>query len=352
MPASSRTGRARPADPDLKKRTPITKSGRRPRSDAEKFASSKAVERQRKQRARTIRSALIIAAAVVSVGLLSWGIWAFISSPIFEVKQVDVTGVSVLQESDVRDMLASEVDTTLFKVSSRSLEDQVAELPWVKSVEVKKRLPATISIAIVERSAAASVTLADGAVWIVSDDGIWLGAVASSLESTAVADLSAAGAGSTAVDGATAADAALVNTVVPDGGQAGTAGVGVLIVDPSGKFSPATLDTSTLIGILDVPNPKPTAGSKISSPEVLNAVAVLAGLDGAIVDDIARVSAPEVGSTTATTNAGVDLVIGSSDDIQVKSKVILSILKAHEGSVSLINVRTVDNPTWRGLEGR
>lgn len=281
---------------------------RRPRTDAEKFATNKAAERRRKQRARSLRQTAIIVGIVAAVSLIAWGTWAFISSPFFDVKRVEVIGANAVNGADVRAAIADHVDTTLFKVRASTLEEVVGGLPWIQTVSVKKRLPSKIQVTVSERKAAATVTAATGEVWVVSEDGRWLGALA------------------------------------PDGAPS--------VVDPKGKYPAVEYDAAALIGILDTPNPKPAAGSKVASPEVLNAVAVLEGLDAELGSIIAKVSAPEVGSTTLTTKDGVQLVIGSSEDMQVKSKVILSILKAHTGEVSLINVRSVDNPTWRGLDGK
>lgn len=279
-----------------------------------------------KQRTRTLRRTALIVGVALVFGLVGWGTWAFINSPIFEVKQVEIEGQRALAVGDVRAVVAGDVDTTLFRVSARSVEEAVTNLPWIATAEVKKRMPSTVRIAVTERTPAATVTVSDGSVWLVSDDGYWLGAVASSLSATSTAEA--------------------VTASVEEGAAETT------IVDPSGKYPAVSFDPATLVGIFDTPAPKPAAGKKVASAEVLNAVAVLDGLGAELRAQVERASAPEVGSTTLVIESGVDLVIGSADDIMVKSKVILSILKAHEGSVSLINVRSVNNPTWRGLDSK
>lgn len=285
---------------------------------------NKKQERARKQRARTLRRTALIVGALAVALLVGWGGWAFVNSPIFEIDQVDVEGNNAVAAGDIRSVVAEGVDTTLFRVRSGALEESVSSLPWISTAEVSKRLPSTIGITVVERVPAATVTAPDGSVWLVSEDGYWLGALASSLTSTATVELAAA--------------------MVDEGGE------GATIVDPAGGYPAVRYDPAGLVGIFDTPSPKPVAGKKVASAEVLNAVAVLQGLGAELAGQVERVTAPEVGSTSLIIESGVELVVGSADDIMVKSKVILSILKAHEGSVSLINVRSVNNPTWRGLD--
>lgn len=290
----------------------------------------------KKQRARALRQTVLILGIVAALGLVGWGGWALINSPFFSVEQVVIEGQQAIDPDSVRATVAGETATTLFRVSSSRVEEIVSELPWVGSVEVKKRLPSTIVVSIVERHPAATVTVSDGSVWVVSDDGFWLGALESSVSATA-----------------TAAAANADSAAELSGGEVpASADTPPAVIDPAAQYPAVRFDPTPLVGIFDAPSPKPEAGRKVASAEVLNAVAVLAGLSEELRDQVERVSAPEVGSTSLIIESGVELVVGSSDDMLVKDKVILSILKAHEGNVSLINVRSVNNPTWRGLESK
>lgn len=289
-------------------RTRPSKRGaeRREMTESQKFASNKAQERSQRQRARTVRRVGAVVGAVALVGAVVWAIGALVSSPIFNVTKVVVTGNKSVPAQDIRSAVATDVATTVFKVKVDDVVASLAPLPWIASVTVDKRLPSTIALTVTERTAAATVSTTGKVAWVLSSDGVWLG---------------------------TASD---------DGGA---------VVDPRGRFASVPCDVNNLVVIGDVPEPDVEVGRRSSSPEVRNVLKILAGLSAELRSQIRSVSATEVGNTKLFTADDVEIVIGSADDIAVKNKIIDSILKAHAGKVSLINVRSVDSPTWRGLTG-
>ena len=277
---------------------------RREMSESQKFASNKAQERSQRQRARTLRRVGAVLGVVAVIAAVAWSIGALISSPIFNVSKVVVTGNKAVPTQDIRSAITTDVATTVFKVKSDNVVASLAPLPWIASVTVDKRLPSTIALAVTERTALATVSTTDKVTWVLSADGVWLGT--SSAGDTEVAD-------------------------------------------PRGRFAPVPCDVASLVVIRDVPEPDVEVGRRSSSTELRNVLKVLGGLSAALRDQIRAVSATEVGNTKIYTADDVEIVIGSADDIAIKDKIITSILKAHEGKVSLINVRSVDSPTWRGL---
>ena len=274
-------------------------------SEGQKFSSNKAQERAHKQRARNVRRGLVALGAVSIVALVVWGALALTSSPLFNVRTVVVTGNSAVPAADIQSAVATDVATTVFKVDPDEVLASLKPLPWIATVTVKKRLPSTVEIIVTERVARATVSTTDKAVWVLSEDGVWLGT---------------------------------------------SAGGNTTVADPRGLFLPIACDIGALVEIRDVPEPDVSVGRRTASPEVKNAVKILDGLSKELLAQVHVVSAPEVGNTIIYTDAGVEIVIGVADDMAVKDKIITSILNAHEGKVSLINVRSVESPTWRGVK--
>jgi len=105
---------------------------------------------------------------------------------------------------------------------------------------------------------------------------------------------------------------------------------------------------SRLLSVTGVEGLKAKAGTKINSPEVLNAVAVIDGLSSKLKKKITSVSAPSVDETSLRTKDDIEIFVGEATEMAEKDRIVRSILSEHDGVV-YINVRVTDRPTWRGL---
>jgi cell division protein FtsQ len=152
---------------------------------------------------------------------------------------------------------------------------------------VAREFPDTVNITVVERTPAAIVDAGGASLWLVSGDGHWL--------------------------------------------------------------APRTAEvTATLASIRDIPSPAPVAGALTTSPELVNALQVLAGLTPQIRAKLRAISAPSVDKTALILAKDVQVFVGSSEDIGKKSAIAQAIL-GKEKDVIYVNVRVLDKPTWRGL---
>ena len=89
--------------------------------------------------------------------------------------------------------------------------------------------------------------------------------------------------------------------------------------------------------------------SRSTSPELLNALAVLGGLSPELRAKVRTVSAPTVDRTALILPHGVQVFFGSAEDVAKKDTVARAIL-AENKNVVYVNVRVVNRPTWRGLD--
>jgi cell division protein FtsQ len=109
-------------------------------------------------------------------------------------------------------------------------------------------------------------------------------------------------------------------------------------------------ETTSFVSIRNTGEITPNAGSKIKEPHIVNAVNVLASLSPQLLKKLASVSAPNVEETALTTKDEVEIFVGEAEDMREKDRIAREILKRQKGVV-YINVRVTDRPTWRGLEG-
>jgi cell division protein FtsQ len=109
-------------------------------------------------RARPARPDLIawrpIGLSALALALLGWLVWV---SPVLAVHSVEVSGVALLSEDEVRQAAAVPLGQPLARVDTASVRRRVAALPAAERVEVSRGWPATLRIEVTERTAVAAV---------------------------------------------------------------------------------------------------------------------------------------------------------------------------------------------------
>ena len=240
-------------------------------------------------------------AVVAVVALIGVGAVAVYNSELFKIEQVKVTGAAHLTETEVATLAGVPQGSTLLKVDTASIEQNLKANAWVESVSFAKGFPDTLEIIIDERSIAAVVSVSntqDQSIienWAIAKDGTWL-------------------------------------MLIPDIESAEAANV-----------SPQVHITSVPFGV------KPFAGIACDDASVLNALQIVSGLSTELAERVRLVSATDTVNTVLTLDDGIQIAFGSADNIRAKERVCLSLMAEHEGQISYINVRVVDHPTWRSI---
>lgn len=138
---------------------------RRPRASR---VQRRFARRLRARRWRAWRRVLVLLALVaLTVG----GVWLVFFSSVTSVHDVEVTGVSVLSEDEVRAQAAVPLDVALATSDLDAVTARVEALAPVASVEVTRDWPDTVHVDITEREALAVVEW-EGAWRGVDDDGV------------------------------------------------------------------------------------------------------------------------------------------------------------------------------------
>ncbi|MDD3653325.1 MAG: FtsQ-type POTRA domain-containing protein [Desulfotomaculaceae bacterium] len=72
-------------------------------------------------------------------------------SPLFEVRQVLVSGNQYLAEEKIRNIADIGIGLNIFKLNLSTIEENLKMIPMIKEVQVTRALPATVQITILER---------------------------------------------------------------------------------------------------------------------------------------------------------------------------------------------------------
>jgi cell division protein FtsQ len=273
-------------------------SPRRPKKDQRASRDSRAREsaravkttrdeRERRQRAIRVRRALVIGAALAVLALVGWALSAVANAPIFQVREVTVEGNTALSADEVLAAAQVPEDATLLKLSKSAIVSRVEADPWVEAASVSRKFPGTVVITVEERKAALVVDAGGSSLWLVSDDGVWLGE--------------------------------------------------------------RSAEATGLVTVRDVDNLEPEPGATVVVEEITNALALASELSEELLAEVRVISAPSVDKTVLLTRSDVEIYVGEAVRVAEKDRIAREILSREEGKVVYINVRVVDRPTWRGL---
>lgn len=96
----------------------------------------------RSRRKLMVRSVL----AVVALGVLTGGGWWLITSPTFAVRQVESGSYRFTSQADLENVFASFLGRNIWSLSTSDVADSLASLPWVKDLQVRRRLPGALAV--------------------------------------------------------------------------------------------------------------------------------------------------------------------------------------------------------------
>lgn len=102
---------------------------------------------KRNRKVKTLIKLILLLAVIV--GLIIY----LMLSPIFNIKNINVEGNASISSEQIISLSKVQKETNLFKVSNKDTTASIKENPYVKSVEIRRTLPDTITFVITERIA-------------------------------------------------------------------------------------------------------------------------------------------------------------------------------------------------------
>jgi cell division protein FtsQ len=260
----------------------------RPREqDGAAVSAAKREQRERRLESQRHAYRMRAAAAATLVLVLVVGCVSLYRSSAFTVRNVEVVGARQTKADAVRKIAAVPRDATLLRLPSSEIHDRLVAYPWVAAATVERRFPDTVRLTITEREPVALVD-AGGGLWLADASGF------------------------------------------------------VIAKGPKET-------TSTMAVVRDVKGFVAKAGVASSSETLLNALRVLGGISKELRSEVRTVSAPSVDETGLMTKDGVEVLIGSAEELGKKDLIVRKILAEQRGKVVFVDVRTTSRPVSRGL---
>jgi cell division protein FtsQ len=254
-----------------------------------------------------------------------------------------------MSEEQVLEIAQVPDDATLLRHDSSGIRSRLEEDPWITSARVYAVPFGTLTIVVQETTFDAVVEVPVNAAsnqastWAISSSGMWIGKVEEG-SSSATTSASTTTTPSPTPSATPSPTPSVSPTPTPTTDSQSTgSGEGALTDAISEEMG--TKPRITDVSASEIPE----AGANCQDSGVLAALQLLSSLSDDMLGEVTSISAPDDQTLTVTLDNGVEVAFGSLDDIETKERVASDIMKAHEGSVTYINVRVADRPSWRGL---
>lgn len=113
------------------------------------------------------KTILVIAVLIVAIVCL----WSFALSPYFRITDIVVKGQFFCPQSLMDEIVDPNRLGNIFTVSTRKIKHRLVQNPWIKSVEVKRKLPNTLELIIYENYPIAALATGEGFT-LISEEAI------------------------------------------------------------------------------------------------------------------------------------------------------------------------------------
>ena len=320
------------------------------------------------------------AAAAVVVVLFIVGSILFKSS-LFAATDIVINGSEHISQETAQKLIDLPDDTTLLNVDSDAIVQSLKKSPWVKGVDVKREFPHKLIITPTERKVVAVAYIsADNVAWAIGDDDTWIAPVSLAVGIDADGNvIDATGLAATSTDGQAgdsstgdAADTGQDSSDASDGSDAADSsdsssdsqtdssdssddqgavqtadGVTLLSGEDAARAVAQQLNAVLLTNMgTDV---APSSSTKVKGEGLAAALKYIAGFSPDFLSQIKSFSVPSVQALACNLKGGVEVSLGSADDIQKKERIVTKLLEEQTG-VTYINVRTPDSYTYRSVD--
>lgn len=276
--------------------------------------------KKKKTKKKALRTFIIVLIAVVLAALTAGYIYLY-NTDTFTIENININGADHLTEEEMLKLANVEEGETLLRVDTDIIKTRLKLDAWIEDADIVRVFPNTLEINVKERTITAIVevptstqnsktttqgsTVTTGTVrnWAISKDHMWL-------------------------------------MPVPDKNSDLGKQINQQIYE----------DVEGVMHIVDVsPSLKPEIGKYCDDDYVNCAIDVVASMTTDLKDMVKNVKAADPNSTTLELKNGVEVSLGTAEDIRDKERVVLELLKKYDGKISYINVRNVKSPTWRTI---
>lgn len=121
------------------------------------YESPKEKERKKKRRKKVFR----IIKVLMIIFILAGGIAYFLLSPIFNIKDISVSGNKKISSEEILSLSQLKKDENIFKMNKKDTKEKVKQNAYIDTVEIKRTLPDKVIIVVTERTATYQINFAN-----------------------------------------------------------------------------------------------------------------------------------------------------------------------------------------------
>ena len=119
---------------------------------------------------RVLGKAIAVLAVLAAAGWGGrWAVLTIVDSPRFQLKQIDIAPAQHARREELLALAGVTLGDKLLGIDTDAVAARLATHPWVAAAQVKRHLPSVLHVDLVERHAAAVVSL--GGLYLVDDNG-------------------------------------------------------------------------------------------------------------------------------------------------------------------------------------
>lgn len=114
-----------------------------------RYESPKEKEKKQKKRKKIFRTIKVLMIIFIIIG----GVTFFLLSPIFNIKNINVSGNSKISSEEILSLSQLRKDENIFKINKQDTKEKVKQNAYIDTVEIKRSLPDIVTIVVTERTA-------------------------------------------------------------------------------------------------------------------------------------------------------------------------------------------------------
>lgn len=113
------------------------------------------------------KKAILKIVKVLTLIIVLIGVSIYVAlSPLFNIKEINVTGNSKLSKEEIISLSELKTDENTFKVSKKNIKNKVKANAYIENVKIRRKLPDKVEIIVVERVATYMIPFANSYIYI------------------------------------------------------------------------------------------------------------------------------------------------------------------------------------------
>ena len=135
-------------------------------NNKKKPAVTKKISKKQEMAIKKRKIILKIIRTIILIGILIGTLIYILLSPLFNIKDVTVTGNNKLSKEEIISLSEIRTEENIFKTSKNDIKNKIKTNPYVENVKIRRKLPDKVEIIVVERVATYMLPFANSYVYI------------------------------------------------------------------------------------------------------------------------------------------------------------------------------------------